>query len=173
MRLLLSSQRLLEENTSRMHSIFICFHCLCSLKDQHHELGMHVNELLWSTTHWYRHTHSREWKLIKSHSQIFWNVMKDTSLLFSTMHILVHGTILYTLKIMNQVCILKCHTGCIFGEQTCTITDNGTYLNPNYSCLQSQKHFCTLKGANLNPKRSKDERCRFAFWGVHRYTGAN
>ena len=44
---------------------------------------------------------------------------------------------------------------------------------PNkYPCLQSEKHFCTLKGGNLNPKRCKDERCRLSIWGVHRYVGA-
>ena len=56
---------------------------------------------------------------------------------------------------MVQVCTLNCHTGCTFGEQTWTITDRGAHLNPKYSCLQSKKHFCTLKGANLNPKGCK------------------
>ena len=74
---------------------------------------------------------------------------------------------------MVQVCILNCHTGCTFGEQTCTTPDKGAHLNPKYSCLQSQQHFCTLKGANLNPTGCKDEGCRFALWGVHRYMGAN
>ena len=53
-------------------------------------------------------------------------------------------------EIRVQVCTLRCNNySYTFGVQICTISETGAHLNPEYSCLHSLKHICTLKGSNI------------------------